>query len=59
MHPLLMMHLLEQELSISIRIELTLDETGTDVCWCGGVIKETSDGTWIIPTVSGRGKKCR
>ena len=37
---------------------MTLDGTETDVCWCGGVIKEISDGTWIIPTVSGRGKKC-
>ena len=38
--------------------DLTEDGTETDVCWCGGVIKEISDGTWIIPTVSGRGKKC-
>ena len=37
--------------------DLTLDGTETDVCWCGGVIKEISDGTWIIPTVSGRDKK--
>ena len=40
--------------------EFDLNEEGTETsqCWCGGVIKEICDGTWIIPTVSGRGKKC-
>ena len=40
--------------------EFDLNDAGTDtdVCWCGGVIKEICDGTWIIPTKSGRGKKC-
>ena len=37
---------------------MTLDGTETDVCWFGGVINEISDGTWIISTVSGRGKQC-
>ena len=25
--------------------------------WCGGVVQRVSDGTWIIPTISGRGRK--
>ena len=38
--------------------EFDLDDAGTetDVCWCGGVMKEICDGTWIIPTKSDRGK---
>ena len=37
-----------------------MDERGTvkKLCFCGGVVERISDGTWIIPTVSGRGRKC-
>ena len=37
-----------------------VDEKGDDkmLRWCGGTVLKISDGTWIIPTVSGRGRKC-
>ena len=33
-----------------------MDEKGKEkeLRWCGGVIERISDGTWVIPTVSGR-----
>ncbi len=52
------------ETLIGERIEfLTLfdiDDDGdeTELRWCAGVVERVSDGSWVIPTKSGRGRKC-
>jgi hypothetical protein len=45
---------------IEMCFEFDIDDEGKekDYRWCTGVVERVSDGTWVIPTPSGRGRKC-